>query len=115
PKNIFSAMASMNVLGVIFFTLFFGAALTVVGEKGRTVVQFFEGANETILRMIHWVMYLLPFGVYGLIVDRLTVTGGGAAVWTELTRLGYYAATVIGGLAIHAVIVIPVILILFTS
>lgn len=114
PKNIFAAMASMNVLGVILFTLFFGAALTVVGEKGRPVVAFFEGANETILRMVHWVMYLLPFGVYGLIVDRLAVTGGGSAVWTELTRLGYYAATVIGGLTIHAVIILPVILILFT-
>ncbi|MBE9528536.1 MAG: dicarboxylate/amino acid:cation symporter [Proteobacteria bacterium] len=115
PKNIFAAMASMNVLGVIVFTLFFGAALTVVGEKAKPVIAFFEGANEAILRMIHWVMYLLPFGVYGLIVDRLAVTGGGNAVWVELTRLGYYAATVIGGLAIHAVVVLPIILVLFAK
>ncbi len=114
PKNIFAAMASMNVLGVIVFTLFFGAALTVVGEKAKTVTDFFIGANETILRMIHWVMYLLPLGVYGLIVDRLAITGGGNAVWGELTRLGYYAATVIGGLAIHSIVVIPLILFIFT-
>ncbi len=115
PKNIFAAMASMNVLGVIAFTLFFGAALSVVGEKAKPVIDFFIGANETILRMIHWVMYLLPFGVFGLVVDRLAVTGGGSAVWVELSRLGYYAATVIGGLAIHSVIVIPLILLLFTA
>lgn len=110
PKNIFSAMAGMNVLGVIVFTIFFGAALTTVGERAKPVIGFFDGVNETVLKMIHWVMYLLPLGVFGLVVERLAETGGGGAVWAELARLGWYAATVIGGLFIHAVLVIPLIL-----
>ena len=110
PANIFKAMAEMNVLGVIVFTLLFGSALTMIGEKAKPVFAFFDGVNEAILRIIHWVFYLLPFGVFGLVVGRLAETGGGAAVFTELTRLGLYAFTVIGGLLIHAVIVLPLIL-----
>ena len=115
PNNLVGAMAQMNVLGVIVFTLFFGAALTMIGEKARPVIKLFGGINEAILRMIHWVMYLLPLGVFGLVVDRLAKTGGGTAVWTELSRIGYYSVTVIGGLAIHAVVVLPLILWLLTD
>ena len=115
PSNIFSAMAGKNVLGVIVFSLLFGAALTVVGERGRTVVAFFDGVNETILKLIHWVMYLLPVGVFGLVVARLADSGGGGAVWTELERLSMYAFTVVAGLLIHALVVLPLILWFFTG
>ncbi|MBE9531843.1 MAG: dicarboxylate/amino acid:cation symporter [Proteobacteria bacterium] len=115
PSNIFAAMSQMNVLGVIVFSLFFGGALTMVGEKAKPVITLFEGANEAILKMIHLVFYLLPIGVFGLIVGRLAETGGGSALWTELTRLSLYAITVIGGLGIHAVIVLPLILWIFTK
>ncbi|MEE8575276.1 MAG: dicarboxylate/amino acid:cation symporter, partial [Thermodesulfobacteriota bacterium] len=115
PGNIFAAMAEMNVLGVIVFTLFFGSALTMIGEKGKVVIAFFDGLNEAVLKMIHWVFYFLPFGVFGLIVGRLAEMGGGNAVWTELTRVGYYSFTVISGLLLHAVIVLPLILWIFTK
>ena len=115
PNNIVGAMGQMNILGVIVFTLFFGSALTMVGEKARPVINLFGGINETILRMIHLVMYLLPLGVFGLVVDRLAKTGGGTAVWTELSLIGYYTVTVVAGLAIHAVVVLPLILWLMTD
>jgi Na+/H+-dicarboxylate symporter len=115
PANIFAAMSQMNVLGVIVFSLFFGGALTMIGEKAKPVIVLFEGANEAILKMIHLVFYLLPIGVFGLIVGRLAETGGGSALWTELTRLSFYALTVIGGLGIHAVIVLPLLLWIFAK
>ncbi len=115
PGNIFGAMARMNVLGVIGFSLLFGAALATVGEKGRVVVGFFEGMNEVILKLIHWVWFLLPVGVFGLVVARLADVGGGGALFVELTRLGWYALTVVAALAIHAFIVLPLILRIFTG
>ncbi len=115
PKNIFDAMARMNVLGVIVFSLLFGAALTTIGEKGKPVIAFFDGVNQVILKLIHWVMYLLPVGVFGLVVGRLTIVGGGNAVWTELGAISAYAVTVVAGLGIHALIVLPIILRVFTG
>ena len=81
PSNIFAAMSQMNVLGVIVFSLFFGGALTMIGEKAKPVIVIFEGMNEAILKMIHLVFYLLPIGVFGLIVGRLAETGGGPALY----------------------------------
>ncbi len=115
PKNIIAAMGEMNVLGVITFSLIFGAALTTVGEKGRVVVNFIVGLNEVILKMVHWVLLLLPIGVFGLIVSRLAEVGGGTAVWVELSRLAWYSITVVAALGIHAVIVIPLILFIFAK
>ena len=115
PGNITGAMANMNVLGVIVFSLLFGAALSSVGERGRTVVSFFDGMNETVLKLIGWIMYLLPLGVFGLLVGRLAETGGGAALWTEISRVGYYSLTVVCGLTIHGFVVLPLLLWLFTG
>jgi Na+/H+-dicarboxylate symporter len=110
PGNITGAMARMNVLGVIVFSLFFGAALSSVGERGHVVVSFFDGVNEVVLKLIHWVLYLLPLGVFGLVVGRLAEIGGGGALWTELSRLAFYALTVISGLALHGLVVLPLVL-----
>ncbi len=115
PDNIFGAMANKNILGVIAFSIFFGAALTMVGEKGDTVRRFFEGVNETILKLVHWVMYLLPAGIFGLIVSRLVEVGGGDAVIIEMKKISYYIFTVITGLAVHGLIVLPLLLWLLTG
>jgi len=113
PKNIIAAMAEMNVLGVITFSLIFGAALTTIGERGRVVADFITGLNEVILKMVHWVLLLLPLGVFGLIVSRLAEVGGGVAVWVELTRVAWYSITVVLALGIHGIIVIPLIIFIF--
>ncbi|HHL40499.1 MAG TPA: dicarboxylate/amino acid:cation symporter [Deltaproteobacteria bacterium] len=110
PRNIFAAMAGGNVLGVICFTMLLAAALTTVGERAGPVVAFFDGLNEAVLRLVHWVMYLLPAGIFGLVTARLAAVGGGAAVWGEVTRLAWYAATVLSALLIHALVVLPLVL-----
>jgi Na+/H+-dicarboxylate symporter len=115
PSNIFGAMAKTNVLGVIVFSLFFGAALTTIGKRGKPIIAIFEGINETILKLVHWVMYLLPLGVIGLIVGRLAEGGGGATIWIELSRIGWYSFTVVSALLVHGLIVLPIILWLFTG
>ncbi len=110
PDNILAAMVYKNILGVIAFSIFFGAALATVGERGDTVRRFFEGVNETILKLVHWAMYLLPAGIFGLIVSRLVEVGGGEAVVSEIEKISYYVLTVLTGLLIHGLIVLPLVL-----
>jgi Na+/H+-dicarboxylate symporter len=102
-----------QMLPLIVFALFFGAALTTIGERGRPVIAFFEGINAAIISIVHWILVLVPFGVFGLIAGRLGLAGAG--FWIELAAIGKYALTVIIGLAIHGVIVLPLILWLFTG
>ncbi len=105
--------ALRQILPLITFSLIFGAVLTTLGEKGRVVIDFFDGVNEAIMKMIHLVMWLAPLGVFALIASRLGLAGGGDAFWGELLKIGKYAATVIVGLLLHAIVVLPLLLRIF--
>ncbi len=109
PPNIVQAMSETQVLPLILFSLIFGGIVTTMGEKGKPLAQFFEAANEAIMRFVHVIMLIAPFGVFGLIAGRFAEAGG-VAFADELMKLGKYFITVVIGLAIHGVIVLPVIL-----
>jgi Na+/H+-dicarboxylate symporters len=100
--NIIAAAANMKLLPVIVFCIVFAAALSTLGERGRPVVAFFEGLNEAMMTMVHWIMVLAPVGVFALIASRLGAAGGGEAFMAQLGGLARYALAVISGLLLHA-------------
>lgn len=114
PGNLVSAMAETQILPLILFALVFGAALLSVGKPAEPVLKVVEGLNEAVLRMVHWIMFLAPVGVFALVAARLGKSGGGAAFWAELSRLGLYVATVAWGLLVHALVVLPALVWFFT-
>jgi len=68
PRNPIDAAAKTDMLGVIFFGLVFGAAITVIpAAYGRTMMAFLESLNAVVTAMIHFAMLLAPFGVAALI------------------------------------------------
>jgi DAACS family dicarboxylate/amino acid:cation (Na+ or H+) symporter len=99
PTNFFSAIAKdpPDMLGLMFFALFFGIGLTLVAEaKARPVVQVLEGVYETVARCIGLVMRLAPYAVFCLLFTMTSRFGFGL-----LTSLGWYVGTVLLGLALH--------------
>lgn len=147
PTNIFTAMAETDILPLIIFSLFFGAVLTTVGEKGKMLVAFFDGLNDVIMKMVHLIMWIAPIGVFGLVAGKIAeasipalsvenfegiralisvysqkgaelytlaaeplTRGGGQQIYIELLKVGKYSLTVLTGLAIHALIILPLIL-----
>ena len=113
PSNLFAAASEGNVLGLIVFSLVFGAVLTLEGRRALPLVQVIDAANEAFLRLVRYVIWLAPVGIFGLVADRIGLAGGGGAIWNELQRLGWYALTVMLGLAIHSVITLPLLLRVF--
>lgn len=67
PTNPFEAFVEENVLQIIVFAIFFGAAIALVGEKGRPVRDFFESAAEVIYRLTAIIISFAPYGVFALI------------------------------------------------
>ncbi len=110
PSNLFKAMAENDILPVITFSLLLGAVLSTLGEQGKPVVDFFNGLNEAIMKIVHLAMYAAPVGIGALIAGRLGEAGGFTGFLPELLRLGKYAFTVIAGLLIHSLIILPFIL-----
>ena len=106
PSNPIGAAASGQVLPVISFSLIFGLVLAVVGPRGQTVLSFFQSLFAVIMQLVEWILFLAPRGVFCLVV--WTVARLGAA---ELLRpLATYMVTVVVGLAIHGLIVLPLVL-----
>jgi Na+/H+-dicarboxylate symporter len=112
PQNIFEAATSnRNMLQVIFFAIFFGIGLILIPEeKGKTVKSFFDGVNEVILKMVDLIMLAAPYGVFALL----------AAIIVEspsvdlFAALGWYAGTVVLGLALM-IVVYTLIVLIFTK
>lgn len=115
PANIFYSSAdNRNMLQVIFFALLFGIALIIAPDptKVEGVKDFFDGANEVILKMVDIIMYFAPIGVFALLGNIMVELAGEdpAAAVEILKGLAIYSFTVILGLAILVFAVYPLIL-----
>ncbi|MHC4371212.1 MAG: dicarboxylate/amino acid:cation symporter [Planctomycetota bacterium] len=110
PENIVEAMARSNVLSVIFFSILLGAAIISAGDKAQPLAAFFESLNVVVMRIVHWIMALAPIGVFAL-MGRMVGTLG----LSVMKPLGFHMITVILGLAIHAFVVLPLLLRFFAK
>jgi Na+/H+-dicarboxylate symporter len=108
PDNIFGAAASGQILPLIVFSLIFGGVLTAIGKKGKPVINFFEGINLAIMKIVMLIIYFAPVGIFALIGG--IVAQNQESVDKLISALGLYAVTVIIGLLIHATITLPMIL-----
>jgi DAACS family dicarboxylate/amino acid:cation (Na+ or H+) symporter len=98
PRNPVQAAASMDMLGVIFFALVFGAALTLIPpERAQPLIRVVEALGEAIVKIIDIAMKLAPYGVFALIFVVTSRFG-----WDLLGQLLKYVVVVIAGLFLYA-------------
>jgi proton glutamate symport protein len=75
PTNIVQALASGDMLAVIFFAVMFGIGASVIGEKGKPVINFFQGVAQTMFWVTNQIMKLAPIGVFSLIGVTVSTFG----------------------------------------
>ncbi|XP_072137872.1 excitatory amino acid transporter 3 isoform X1 [Mobula birostris] len=95
----------INVLGLIVFCLVFGIVIGQMGEKGKILLDFFDALNEATMKIVQIIMWYMPIGILFLIAAKVMEVDD----WEIFRRLGLYMATVLSGLAIHGIIVLPLI------
>src|SRR5690606_31710990 len=62
PKNPVQAAADMDMLGVIFFSLVLGAALTMMPRaKSEPMLKVLEALGEAVVKIIDFAMALAPY------------------------------------------------------
>ena len=68
PRNPIASMANMDMLQIIFFSLFLGMALTVlVEEKRKPLIDVLDAINDAMVVMVEVIMKIAPYGVFILI------------------------------------------------
>jgi Na+/H+-dicarboxylate symporter len=106
PSNLFKAATEGQLLGLIFFGLLFGFFVSRLNPKAReTQVAFWESLNAVILSITKLIISFAPIGVFGLVTPTLMQVG-----FETLGVMGKFAGTVLLGLAIHALVVLPLLL-----
>ncbi len=108
--NLVQSAADGQLLPLIVFAILLSAALTTLGDVGEHVIAFFNGINEAMMKLVTWLMYLAPIGIFSLIAARLGQAGGGDAVLDELRAVALYVVTVLGGLGVHFVMLVLILL-----
>ncbi|WP_430908012.1 dicarboxylate/amino acid:cation symporter [Maribacter sp. 2-571] len=101
PDNAVAAMSDNKLmLQVIFFTIFLGISMLLVGEeKARPLKSFFDSLNEVVLKMVDLIMLSAPYAVFALLANVVSSSGDPDL----LVALLKYAGVVVLGLLLMIV------------
>jgi DAACS family dicarboxylate/amino acid:cation (Na+ or H+) symporter len=92
-----------NMLAVIFTSILVGIALTQIDpSKAARIVEFLEGVNQVAEYVIRLAMKCAPLGVFMLMFSTTALFG-----YQLLVALLAFVLTVLGGLAVHSFVVLP--------
>ena len=107
PENVFQAAATADMLAIIFFCIVFGASITALPDKSRTLLtELIEALFETMMRLTSGIIKFLPIGVFALITRMVGTTG-----FESFKPLALYAVTIFSGLTVHFLVTLPLLLI----
>ena len=119
PFNFFSSASNnRNMLQVVFVAIIVGIALIQIPkEKARPVLEFMEGVNDLVIKLVDNIMLMAPIGVFALIADTITSVAGNNLqnVLELLGALGFYMLAVIIGLILQMVITYTSVLKIFSK
>ena len=119
PSNFFSSASNnRNMLQVVFVAIIIGIALIQIPKnKARPVLDFMEGINDLVIKLVDNIMLMAPIGVFALIADTITSIAGDNLnnVLELLSALGFYMLVVIIGLIIQMVFTYTALLKIFSN
>lgn len=119
PENITAAAGDNRMmLQVVFFAVLLGIALIQIQpEKSKIVIQFFDGLNDAIIKVVEYAMALAPYGVFALIASLIVEIAGDDAskALSLLYALLWYGATVLIGLFLMVAVVYHILLRMFSK
>ncbi len=77
PKSIIEAMANNTILPIVIFSLFFGVAMTAVGEKAAPIAKAVDALVDVMLQVTDYVMRVSPLAVFAAMTKVIAINGLG--------------------------------------
>ncbi|TNN78284.1 Excitatory amino acid transporter 5 [Liparis tanakae] len=110
-KIVPSTSKGMNVLGIVIFSATMGLLLGKMGERGAPLVNVCQCINECVMKIINAAMWYFPFGIVFLVAGKILDMHDPAHLGE---KLGMYFITVLSGLFVHGLILLPLFYYFFT-
>ncbi|EFB29147.1 hypothetical protein PANDA_003800, partial [Ailuropoda melanoleuca] len=102
----------MNVLGIVIFSATMGIMLGRMGDSGTPLVSFCQCLNESVMKIVAVAVWYFPFGIVFLIAGKILEMDDPTAV---RKKLGFYAVTVVCGLVVHGLFILPLLYFFITK
>ena len=90
PDTVASAFVDGNILQVLFFSITFGIALFLVGDKGKPVVDLLESLSHGFFRLVAILMKAAPLGAFGAFAFTIGKYGIGSLVHLATLIVCFY-------------------------
>ena len=113
-NNLFRSATEGSLLPLIIFSIMFAGVLTTMGDRVSRITALLVQVNEALLSFVLFLMKLAPVGIFCLVTARFGEAQQGGGLVAVLVQTGAYFVTVLLGLAVHAVLTLPLILWIFT-
>lgn len=106
PSNIFQVAAEGQMLGLIFFSLLFGFFISKIEtHAGSVMLNFWKAVFQIMMKITHFVMRALPFGVFGLVAKVIATTG-----FESFSSFAWFFLTITVAICTHLFVVLPLML-----
>lgn len=112
--NLLGSMVDTQLLPLIVFSIVFAGMLTTMGERAQLLSTLVTGINDALLSFVMLLMKFAPIGIFCLVTSKFGEAFAQGTFVEQLNQLFWYVVTVLTGLGIHALIVLPFILWYFT-
>lgn len=75
PRSFVEAMATNEILQLVVFSIFFGVAMTALGDYAKPLIKALDVVSHVILKMVGYVMNFAPLGVFGALAAVVAKNG----------------------------------------
>lgn len=91
PSNPLASMVTGEMLSIVIFTVIIGIAITSLNKKTQQpIMSLLSAIQEICLTIVNWAMKIVPFAVFGLMVQLISSIG-----LSSLAGIGLYIGTVL--------------------
>ncbi|HDR9497814.1 TPA: dicarboxylate/amino acid:cation symporter [Burkholderia cepacia] len=92
PKSIAEAMANNEILQIVIFSIFFGTALSALGESGKRLTGVIDDLAQVMLKVTGAVMWFAPVAVFAALASTITTQGLGILLTFAKFMASFYLA-----------------------
>ena len=106
PASIFSPFLEQQVISVLFMGIVVGIAIRFIPDVDarQTITHFFRGAHGLFMVITHWVIAVIPIGLFGFITTTVVELRGGTAI----KGIGEYLLIIVLANVVQGFIILPI-------
>lgn len=115
PTNPVEALATGDVLPIIFFSIMLGVGILMAGSVAEPAARVFDGMSEAMMKVTMIVMETAPIGVFALMATTMATKGLGVLQSLGTLAVALYLTCVLhilityGGLIIRTLLRLPLV------